>query len=59
MRRILHLRTRPEDKLGEELAAVQRAQPDCEVKVVELTVPAPDYDALLEEVFAADSIQVW
>ena len=56
----LHLITRPDDPLAREIIACQRAQNGSEVvEVFDLTVPAPDYSALLEEIFSADSVAVW
>jgi hypothetical protein len=59
MRNILHILTRPEDELTRPVIAAQRAQSDTVVEVADLTVPAPDYDAVVEKIFAADSVQVW
>jgi hypothetical protein len=59
MRKILHILTRPEDALTRELIAKQRELSELQVEVVELTANAPDYEALLEKVFSADSIEVW
>jgi len=59
MRTILHILTRDEDALAQELITQQRTLPETKVEVVELTTPAPDYDALLEKIFAADSVEVW
>jgi hypothetical protein len=59
MRTILHILTRPEDELTRELIVRQRALPETKLEVVELTAPAPDYDALLERIFTADSVEVW
>ena len=59
MRTILHILTRPEDELTRELIVRQRALPETKLEVVELTAPAPDYDALLEKIFTADSVEVW
>lgn len=56
----LHILTRPDDALPREIIACQRARESPEiVEVFDLTVPAPDYSALLEKVFAADSVAVW
>jgi hypothetical protein len=57
MRTLLHLLTRPEVDLTRELIARQRALPETTVKILDLTKEA-DYDKVIEEVFAADSIQV-
>ncbi|HTD67929.1 MAG TPA: hypothetical protein VK846_15500 [Candidatus Limnocylindria bacterium] len=59
MRTILHILTRPADALAQELITHQRALAETEVDVVELSDGAPDYDGLLDKVFAADSIEVW
>ena len=59
MRTILHILTRPDDELARELIERQRALPETKIEVVELTSRAPDYDALVERIFAAQSIEVW
>ncbi len=59
MRTNLHLLTRPEDELTRAVLAAQRSLPETSVETVELTATTPDYDALVEKIFAADSIQVW
>ena len=58
MRTILHILTRPEDELTRELIERQRALPETRIDVVALANEAPDYDALVEKIFAADSIEV-
>ena len=59
MRRVLHIVTRPADAASAELIAAQRELAAHEVRVCDLTQPEPDYRALLEEIFAADSVAVW
>ena len=59
MRSILHILTRPEDELSRLVITGQRTLPDIAVEVADLTVPAPDYDAVVEKIFTADSVQVW
>lgn len=59
MRTLLHITTRPDEPLLKTLAAQQSQWPDTTVTVVDLSQPAPDYDALVEQVFAADSVAVW
>lgn len=59
MQRILHILTAPDDPLSEAIIAAHRQLPDQEVRVVDLTNREPDYGVLLEEIFAADSVQVW
>ena len=58
MRTVLHILTRPEDELTREVIAKQRMLADTKVEVVELTGGEPDYGALIEAIFAADSVEV-
>jgi hypothetical protein len=58
MRTILHILTRPADELTRELIAKQRELPETKVDVVELTQANPDYGALVQKIFSADSIEV-
>jgi hypothetical protein len=59
MRRVLHILTRPDDALAQEVIARQKTLPKTEVEVVDLNCPGPDYRDLLEKIFAADSIETW
>ena len=59
MRRLLHILTKPDDDVAETIIAAHRQGTGLKVTVVDLTKSEPDYPALLEEIFAADSIQVW
>ena len=59
MRAILHILTQAEDELTRAVIAAQRAWPETSVETVELTAATPDYDALVEKVFTADSVEVW
>ncbi|MEK7674409.1 MAG: hypothetical protein AAB676_01070 [Verrucomicrobiota bacterium] len=59
MVRILHILTKPDDALAAEIISGQGRLPDHSVKIVDLTGPDPDYRALLEDIFAADSVEVW
>ncbi|MBM3839189.1 MAG: hypothetical protein FJ398_14720 [Verrucomicrobia bacterium] len=59
MRRALHILTTPNDPLAETVIDGQRQLPDQEVTVVDCNAREPDYQGLLEEIFRADSIQVW
>ena len=59
MRTLLHLITQPEDVLARETSARQQLLPDTRVDVVDLTQPNPDYDALVDKIFTANSVQVW
>jgi len=58
MRTILHIVTRAEDALSRDIIDRQRELADVQIDVVELTACAPDYDALVQKIFAADSIEV-
>ncbi len=59
MRAVLHILTRAEDPLPAKIIRHQQGLPEHRIEVVDLTVPAPDYEALLEKIFAADSVSVW
>ena len=59
MRKILLIITKSLDPLEEVVIAHESHLPGCEVKSVDLTAEEPDYRALIREIFAADSIQVW
>jgi hypothetical protein len=59
LKRILHILTNEADAVAGRLISEQRAQADLEVAVADLTVTAPDYAGLLQEIFAADSVTVW
>jgi hypothetical protein len=55
----LHILTCSPDPLAQDIIALQQAGGETVVKVVDLTLPEPDYGALLEAIFAADSVAVW
>lgn len=59
MRTILHILTDSGDELARRTIEQQRTQPETQVKVVELTQPEPDYGAVVDQIFAADSVEVW
>ena len=59
MRVVLHILTRPDDALAAAVRTHQSGQPEVRVEVVDLTVPDPDYAAVLEQIFTSDSIEVW
>lgn len=59
MTRILHLLTKEDDGLANEILSRQRQDPSLQVQTVDLTQPQPDYPALLHQIFDADSITVW
>lgn len=58
MRKILQVITQESDELAEAIAAVNR-ETDAGVTVMRLSPDEPDYQELLEAVFAADSVQSW
>ena len=60
MARIFHMTTRQGDELATSVIAAQEAAGH-ETRVVDLTQvdPEGDYSVLLEEIFEADSVQVW
>jgi hypothetical protein len=45
--------------LARELIARQQTAAGIEVEAVDLTLPEPDYKALLEKIFQAESVQSW
>jgi hypothetical protein len=57
MRTVLHIFTR-DDELARNIAEQQRALPDTKVETVTLGETA-DYNAVLDQIFVADSIHVW
>jgi hypothetical protein len=59
MRRVLHILTRPDDALARELMARQKNAAGTEVEAVDLTLPEPDYKALLAKIFQAQSVETW
>ena len=60
MARVFHMVSREGDLLATEVIAAQEAAGH-ETRVVDLTQVDPngDYGVLLEEIFEADSVQVW
>ena len=59
MRKVLAIVTQQNDPLNDAVIAQEQFLPEHEVKIVDLTTGEPDYRALLEDIFAADSVQVW
>ena len=57
----LHILTRENDTLAADIIRRQREREVVVSKadVVDLRVANPDYEQLLEKIFAADSITVW
>ncbi|MDE2682013.1 MAG: hypothetical protein OSB29_11715 [Verrucomicrobiota bacterium] len=60
MARIIHILTREDDPLPASIIAAQETTGH-ETRIIDLTEVDPngDYSILLEEIFAADSVQVW
>jgi hypothetical protein len=61
MKTILHIQTRPNDELADQLATAEAALPATTVETIRLTDASTDadYQALVEKVFLAESVQVW
>lgn len=58
MRRVLHIIIRPDDSLAGEIIRRQQ-EGGCEIEINDLTKAGPDYKNLLQEIFAADSVECW
>lgn len=60
MARIIHILTREDDPLPASIIVAQETAGH-ETRIIDLTEVDPngDYSILLEEIFAADSVQVW
>jgi hypothetical protein len=56
---ILHILTGPVDDLAQEIILSQKREAGNKVQVIDLTLPEPDYKALLEKIFVSDSIACW
>lgn len=59
MRAILHIQSDTADARAEAVIAAQRGLNDGRVEVVDLRTGDPDYDVLLDRIFAADTVAVW
>jgi hypothetical protein len=59
MTKILHVLTKENDALPNEIISRQRQDPERRVETTDLTQEQPDYPALLKKVFEADSVSVW
>lgn len=58
MKRILQIKTRPEDELAKAIRQADEAD-GVAVTLIDLTAEEVDYQKLLEAVFKADSVQSW
>jgi hypothetical protein len=59
MTTILHILTRGTDELSQRIIEAQRALPDTRIEVMDLPPEGADYTAVVENIFASDSIEVW
>ena len=59
MRLLLHILTRPDDAFAQETIVRQQSGGENKIVVADLTKPPSDYKELLENIFAADSVQTW
>ncbi|MBA4149292.1 MAG: hypothetical protein H0X66_14350 [Verrucomicrobia bacterium] len=59
MPQLLHILTKPEDALAQEIISKQRQDTNNQVEIVDVTKGEPDYKDLAQKIFAADSVQVW
>jgi hypothetical protein len=59
MRILLHILTRPDDALMREIIVRQQQIQENKTVVADLTKAEPDYKELVENIFAADCVQVW
>jgi hypothetical protein len=59
MKLLLHVLTRPGDPLPLGIVKAQQQSATETVEVVDLTLPEPNYSALVDKIFAADSVAVW
>ena len=59
MRLILHIKSDTADERADAIIRTQQGTADHKVEVVDLRGEVPNYDALLDRVFAADAVAVW
>ena len=59
MARILHILTRPDDSLAKDIIARQKESQSDVIEIADLTKANPDYEHLLELIFASDSVESW
>ncbi len=56
---LLHILTKSDDSVAQAVIAVQSQSVENQIEVVDLTQAEPDYEALVERIFRADSVEVW
>ncbi len=59
MRTVLHILTNPANNVASDVIARQKQLPDVTVETVDWRMTDPDVDRLLDQIFQADSVQVW
>lgn len=59
MRTLLHIKSDTADTLAEAVIDRHLALDEVSVEVVDLNVDQPDYESLLNKIFAAESVAVW
>ena len=59
MRHILHILTETDRGLASSVIDSQKAETGIQVEAVDMASGDVDYDQLLDQIFAADSVQVW
>ncbi len=59
MPQLLHILTRPEDPLAQDIISRQKEISENKVEIVDVSKEAPDYKELVQKIFNADSVQVW
>ena len=59
MRKTLIIVTKPNERLCDAVVENQLALSGHEIKIIDITEKEPDYRALLGDIFAASSVQVW
>lgn len=55
----LHILTKPNDSLANDLIGKEKMLTPDQTEVIDLNQGEPDYKALVEKIFKADSVQVW
>jgi len=59
MPQLLHILTKPEDTLAQEVISRQREDSNNKIEIVDVRKDEPDYKDLVQKIFSADSVQVW
>jgi hypothetical protein len=59
MRMVLHILTQANDALAADIIQRQRSVPGPQIEIEDLTRSEPDYKAVLEKIFEAESVHVW